>query len=95
MGVLLGVRSKRSMQRKVLLLNHSTFMQQSVKHRFLPCLRSEDKSCFAFSDHKLDPVQNEIVHFTEAERIQFVETLAPLVNEQRALFGDELFRYLE
>jgi tripartite ATP-independent transporter DctP family solute receptor len=44
---------------------------------------------------KLDPAQNEIVRLTEAERSQFVHAIAPLVNEQRALFGDELFRYLE
>ncbi|MDH3603727.1 MAG: TRAP transporter substrate-binding protein, partial [Candidatus Tectomicrobia bacterium] len=44
---------------------------------------------------KLDPGQNDIIHLTEAERTQFVHALAPLVNEQRAIFGDELFSYLE
>ncbi|ETW94240.1 MAG: hypothetical protein ETSY1_35725 [Candidatus Entotheonella factor] len=44
---------------------------------------------------RLDPSQNEITQLTEATRAEFTQRLAPLVNEQRARFGDELFRYLQ
>lgn len=43
---------------------------------------------------RLDPTQNDIVHLTDAARTAFTQRLAPLVDEQRAQFGDELFRNL-
>ncbi len=44
---------------------------------------------------QLDPSRNDIVRLTDAARAEFTERLAPLVNEQRRRFGDELFRYLQ
>ena len=43
----------------------------------------------------LSPAQNEIVRLTEAERALFVEAVAPLVTEQRQVFGEQLCGYLE
>ena len=44
---------------------------------------------------RLDPSSNEIVRLTQAERVEFTQLLAPLVNAQRARFGDDLFRHLQ
>ena len=50
---------------------------------------AEDQEVMA----KLDPSQNDIVELSDLERAQFIHTLAPLVEEQRARFGDGLFRH--
>lgn len=73
-------------------------VQHAVMHAAAAATRAQRQFAAAEDDEvmgQLDPAQNEIVHLTEAERTQFVYALAPLVNEQRAMFGDELFRYLE
>jgi tripartite ATP-independent transporter DctP family solute receptor len=73
-------------------------VQHAVTQAAAAATRAQRQLAAAEDDEvmgKLDPAQNEIVHLTEVERSQFVHALAPLVNEQRALFGDELFRYLE
>jgi len=44
---------------------------------------------------RLRPSQNEITPLTDAARAEFTRLLAPLVNEQRARFGDDLFRHLQ
>jgi TRAP-type C4-dicarboxylate transport system substrate-binding protein len=43
---------------------------------------------------RLHPAQNEIVRLTDAERALFVEAVASLVDEQRQVFGNQLFGYL-
>lgn len=43
---------------------------------------------------RLEPSDNDIVHLSDAARAEFTQLLAPLVNEQRARFGEALFRYL-
>ena len=43
---------------------------------------------------QLDPAQNEVVSLTPDERAEFIARLAPLIDEQRAEFGEALFRYL-
>ena len=73
-------------------------VQHAVMHAAAAATRAQRQFAAVEDDEvmgQLDPAQNEIVHLTEAERTQFVYALAPLVNEQRAMFGDELFRYLE
>ncbi len=44
---------------------------------------------------RLAPAQNDIVELTDPDRAEFTQLLAPLVSEQRAIFGDDLFRYLD
>lgn len=44
---------------------------------------------------QLHPVQNDIVRLSDAERVLFIEAVAPLVDEQRKIFGERLFGYLE
>ena len=44
---------------------------------------------------KLDPAENQVVRLSAAERGRFVAAVAPVIEEQRQAFGDELFRYLE
>ncbi len=44
---------------------------------------------------RLDPVQNDIEHLSATARREFTQLLAPLVDEQRARFGNDLFRYLD
>jgi TRAP-type transport system periplasmic protein len=44
---------------------------------------------------KLRVAQNDIIDLTDAERALFVAAVAPVVEEQRQLFGDRLFSYLE
>ncbi len=39
---------------------------------------------------KLRLAQNEIIHLTDAERAPFVAAVAPVLDEQRRLFGDPL-----
>ena len=55
------------------------------------CAAAEDAEVLA----NLSPAQNEIVRLTEAERALFVEAVAPLVTEQRQVFGEQLCGYLE
>ena len=43
---------------------------------------------------RLNPSQNDIVHLTDAARAEFTALVAPLVDAQRARFGEELFRHL-
>jgi TRAP-type transport system periplasmic protein len=43
---------------------------------------------------RLHPSQNEIVSLTATEHALFVAAVAPLVNEQRQIFGEEIFRYM-
>ena len=52
---------------------------------------AEDEAVLA----RLDPSDNEIVQLNEAERAEFTQLLAPLVDAQRARFGDDLFRHLQ
>ena len=73
-------------------------VQQAVTQAAAEATRAQRQFAAAEDDEvmsKLEPAQNEIVRLTEAERSQFVDALAPLVHEQRAVFGDELFRHLE
>jgi TRAP-type transport system periplasmic protein len=44
---------------------------------------------------KLRLGQNEIIHLTDAERSMFVEAVAPVIEKQRHLLGEQLFRDLE
>ena len=39
---------------------------------------------------KFDPAENEIIHLSEAERQKFIDAVAPIIDEQRAIIGDEL-----
>jgi TRAP-type C4-dicarboxylate transport system substrate-binding protein len=39
---------------------------------------------------KFDPAENEIIHLSDNERQKFVETVTPIIDEQRAIIGDEL-----
>jgi C4-dicarboxylate-binding protein DctP len=43
---------------------------------------------------QLAATDNDIVRLTAAERALFVEAVAPLVDEQRRLFGEQLWRYV-
>jgi C4-dicarboxylate-binding protein DctP len=43
---------------------------------------------------RLHPAHNEIVQLTDAERGLFIEAVATLVDEQRQVFGNQLFSYL-
>jgi C4-dicarboxylate-binding protein DctP len=43
---------------------------------------------------QLAATDNDIVHLTVAERALFVEAVAPLVDEQRRVFGEQLWRYV-
>ena len=44
---------------------------------------------------ELDPAQNEVIQLTAGERARFAAVLAPLIDEQRQLFGDTLFGMIE
>jgi tripartite ATP-independent transporter DctP family solute receptor len=73
-------------------------VQHAVTQAAAEATRAQRQFAAAEDDEvmsKLDPAQNEIVHLTETERTRFVHALAPLVSAQRAIFGDELFCYLE
>lgn len=39
---------------------------------------------------KFDPEENEIIHLTKEERQKFIDAVAPIIDEQRAILGDEL-----
>jgi C4-dicarboxylate-binding protein DctP len=43
---------------------------------------------------QLATTDNDIVRLTEAERALFVEAVAPLVDEQRGIFGEQLWQYV-
>ena len=43
---------------------------------------------------QLATTDNDIVRLTAAERALFVEAVAPLVDEQRRVFGEQLWRYV-
>ena len=43
---------------------------------------------------QLAATDNDIVRLTEAERALFVEAVAPLVDEQRGVFGEQLWQYV-
>ena len=43
---------------------------------------------------QLATTDNDIVRLTAAERALFVEAVAPLVDEQRRVFGEQLWRYI-
>jgi C4-dicarboxylate-binding protein DctP len=43
---------------------------------------------------QLAATDNDIVRLTAAERALFVEAVAPLVDEQRGIFGEQLWRYV-
>ncbi len=42
----------------------------------------------------LEQTDTEIVRLNDAERVRFVEAVAPIIDAQRAKFGDELFGHL-
>jgi TRAP-type C4-dicarboxylate transport system substrate-binding protein len=44
---------------------------------------------------KLRQDQNDVIHLTDAERALFVDAVAPVIGEQRRIFGDQLFRSIE
>ena len=44
---------------------------------------------------KLRQDQNDVIHLTDAERALFVDAVAPVIEEQRRIFGDQLFRSIE
>ena len=44
---------------------------------------------------KLDPARNQVIQLSPAERGQFVTAVAPLIEQQRRIFGTEMFRHLE
>jgi TRAP-type C4-dicarboxylate transport system substrate-binding protein len=72
-------------------------VQHAVAQAATEATRAQRQFAAAEDDEvmrKLDPAQNEIVHLTETKRTRFVHALAPLVNAQRAIFGDKLFCYL-
>jgi TRAP-type C4-dicarboxylate transport system substrate-binding protein len=52
---------------------------------------TEDEDVLA----KLRLSQNDIIRLTDSERAHFVEVVAPVVEEQRHIFGNHLFSYLE
>ncbi len=39
---------------------------------------------------KFDPAENEITHLTDDERQKFIDAVMPIIDEQRAIIGDEL-----
>ncbi len=39
---------------------------------------------------KFDPAENEIIHLTDDERQKFIDTVTPIIDEQRSIIGDEL-----
>lgn len=43
---------------------------------------------------KFDSADTEIVTLTNNERVQFIEAVAPILEEQREYHGDALFKYL-
>ncbi|ETX02135.1 MAG: hypothetical protein ETSY2_36150 [Candidatus Entotheonella gemina] len=75
-----------------------TDIQQTVTTAAAEATQAQRRFAAA-EDHdilaRLDPSQNEITQLTEAARAEFTQCLAPLVNEQRARFGDHLFRHLQ
>jgi TRAP-type C4-dicarboxylate transport system substrate-binding protein len=52
---------------------------------------TEDEDVLA----KLRRGQNDIIHLTDLERASFIEAVAPVVQEQRPIFGNQLFRHLK
>ena len=44
---------------------------------------------------KLDTVDTAIVSLTKNERTQFVNAVAPIIEEQREYHGDALFKYID
>jgi C4-dicarboxylate-binding protein DctP len=44
---------------------------------------------------RLNPDQTEIVRLSDGERALFISAVAPIIERQRAVLGDELFDYLE
>jgi C4-dicarboxylate-binding protein DctP len=63
-------------------------VQATVAQRLLAA--AEDDAMLA----QLSSTNNDIVRLTAAERALFVEAVAPLVDEQRGAFGEQLWRYL-
>jgi TRAP-type transport system periplasmic protein len=60
----------------------------AVQRRFAA---AEDEDVLA----KLRLGQNDITHLTDAERRMFVEAVAPVIEAQRRILGEQLFGYLE
>jgi TRAP-type transport system periplasmic protein len=52
---------------------------------------AEDEEVLA----KLRLAQNDIIRLTDAERVRFVAAVAPVVEQQRRVFGNQLLGYLE
>jgi TRAP-type C4-dicarboxylate transport system substrate-binding protein len=52
---------------------------------------AEDEAVLA----EIDPEKNEIIRLSAEERAAFIAAVRPLVDEQRARFGDKLIGYLE
>ena len=59
-----------------------------VQRRFAA---AEDEDVLA----KLRLSQNDITRLTDAESVRFVAAVAPVVEEQRHVFGNQLLSYLE
>lgn len=87
----------------VLLCHQASFdawaaeMQHAVIAAAAEATRAQRQFAAAEDDDvmaRLEPQQNDIIHLTDAARAEFIQPLLPLVNEQRARFGDDLFRHL-
>ena len=44
---------------------------------------------------QVDPAENEIIELTEGERAAFKAAVGPLLGQQRAKLGDDVFSYFE
>ena len=41
--------------------------------------------------NKFDPLENEVIHLSSEERQKFIDTVKPVIDEQRTIIGDDLF----
>jgi tripartite ATP-independent transporter DctP family solute receptor len=73
-------------------------MQEAITNAASEATRVQRQFAAAEDDDvmaRLEARQHEIIQLTDAARAEFMLRLAPLVNEQRAHFGDDLFRHLQ
>lgn len=43
---------------------------------------------------KLDPAENEVISLSQVERAAFIQAVAPIIDEQRDIIGDELMDFV-
>jgi tripartite ATP-independent transporter DctP family solute receptor len=73
-------------------------VRQAVTEAVLEATTAQRRFAAAEDDEvlvRLRQAGNDIIQLTDAERARFVEAVAPVVEEQRRVFGGELFAYLD